>query len=96
MCTEFLLPRFHWKRDGPNVYGKTLTSSFLFLQGGDIFIHAKSNNISKLFELAAQVLKSLPPGSVDKFEDIYSFVYQNGRDLSGFIDGMESSRSSDS
>ena len=57
--------------------------------GGDIFIHAKSNETSRLFELAAKVLRVLPPDSVDKFEDIYSFVYKNGRDLSGFIDGTE-------
>jgi len=29
----------------------------------------------------------LPAGSVESFEDIYGWVYQNGRDLSGFIDG---------
>lgn len=57
--------------------------------GGDIFIHAKSNNVSKLFELAQRVLGNLPEGSVAKFEDVYSFVYKNGRDLSGFIDGTE-------
>lgn len=32
-------------------------------------------------------MASLPKGSVKDFEDIYSFVYRNGRDLSGFIDG---------
>jgi len=57
--------------------------------GGDIFIHAKSNTMSKLFELAQVIQKELPSGSVDKFQDIYSFVYKNGRDLSGFIDGTE-------
>ena len=56
--------------------------------GGDIFIHAKSNDMSKLFELGQTILGKLPAGSVDKFEDTYSFVYKNGRDLSGFIDGM--------
>jgi deferrochelatase/peroxidase EfeB len=54
---------------------------------GDVFIHAKSNQVSKLFELAQVVMKNLPKDSVDRFEDIYSFVYKNGRDLSGFIDG---------
>ena len=57
------------------------------ISGGDIFIHAKSDNTSKLFELCQKVMATLPAGSVDKFEDIYSFVYKNGRDLSGFIDG---------
>lgn len=57
--------------------------------GGDIFIHAKSDNTSKLFELCQTVLAAFPKDSVDKFEDIYSFVYKNGRDLSGFIDGTE-------
>ncbi|KAF6032789.1 hypothetical protein EB796_008903 [Bugula neritina] len=54
--------------------------------GGDIFIHAKSNNRSKLFELAQRIISQLPAGSVESFEDIYGWVYQNGRDLSGFID----------
>lgn len=56
---------------------------------GDVFVHAKCNTPSKLFELAQMFLKSLPAGSVKDFEDIYSFVYKNGRDLSGFIDGTE-------
>lgn len=55
---------------------------------GDVFIHAKCNTPSKLFELAQLFINSLPKGSVKEFEDIYSFVYRNGRDLSGFIDGM--------
>lgn len=57
--------------------------------GGDVFVHAKSNTVSKLFELAQLFLNSLPADSVEKAEDIYSFVYRNGRDLSGFIDGTE-------
>jgi len=32
-------------------------------------------------------MAALPKDSVKQFEDIYSFVYKNGRDLSGFIDG---------
>lgn len=55
---------------------------------GDVFIHAKCNTPSKLFELAQLFMNSLPKGCVKEFEDIYSFVYRNGRDLSGFIDGM--------
>lgn len=52
-----------------------------------MFFHAKSNTQSKLFELAHLLMKNIPADSVDKAEDIYSFVYKNGRDLSGFIDG---------
>jgi len=40
-------------------------------------------------------MASLPAGSVDNFEDIYSFVYKNGRDLSGFIDGTENAADDD-
>jgi len=43
-------------------------------KGGDIFVHAKSDNVSKLFELAQRILAKLPPGSVAKFEDTYRFV----------------------
>ncbi|KAL4232384.1 hypothetical protein ACF0H5_009952 [Mactra antiquata] len=63
---------------------------------GDVFIHAKCNTPSKLFELAQVVLASLPKGSVKDFEDIYSFVFKNGRDLSGFIDGTENAADEDS
>ncbi|VDP26244.1 unnamed protein product [Schistosoma margrebowiei] len=55
--------------------------------GGDIFIHAKCNNYGKLFELTQAIINHLPPRSVDRFEDIYGWVYRDGRDLSGFIDG---------
>ncbi|CAH8616067.1 unnamed protein product [Schistosoma rodhaini] len=55
--------------------------------GGDIFIHAKSHNYGKLFELTQAIIDNLPPRSVAKFEDIYGWVYRDGRDLSGFIDG---------
>lgn len=60
---------------------------FIYLIGGDIFIHAKCNNYGKLFELTQAIMNNLPPRSVDRFEDIYGWVYRNGRDLSGFIDG---------
>ncbi|XP_061183940.1 dye-decolorizing peroxidase YfeX-like [Saccostrea echinata] len=64
--------------------------------GGDVFIHAKCNTPSKLFELAQVVMKNMPPNSVESFEDIYSFVYKNGRDLSGFIDGTENAADEES
>lgn len=64
--------------------------------GGDIFIHAKSNNMSKLFEMTQAFIAALPKDSVQEFEDVYSFVFQNGRDLSGFIDGTENPADDDS
>ena len=45
--------------------------------------------MSNLFDLTKQVIGAFPARSIDKFEDVYSFVYENGRDLSGFIDGTE-------
>ncbi|ESN99335.1 hypothetical protein HELRODRAFT_67330, partial [Helobdella robusta] len=57
--------------------------------GGDVFIHAKSNSKSKLFELTERIKSQLPNNSMDSFEDVYGWVYKNGRDLSGFIDGTE-------
>ncbi|CAH8567510.1 unnamed protein product [Schistosoma mattheei] len=62
---------------------------------GDIFIHAKCNNYGKLFELTQAIINNLPPRSVDRFEDIYGWVYRNGRDLSGFIDGTMNPRDPD-
>lgn len=56
---------------------------------GDIFIHAKCDEQGKLFELCQAVIRQLPHGSVDRFEDIYGWVYRGGRDLTGFIDGTE-------
>uniref|UniRef100_K1RBF6 Uncharacterized protein yfeX n=1 Tax=Magallana gigas TaxID=29159 RepID=K1RBF6_MAGGI len=64
--------------------------------GGDVFIHAKCNTPSKLFELAQVVMKNMPANSVESFEDVYSFVYKNGRDLSGFIDGTENAADEES
>ena len=56
--------------------------------GGDIFIHAKSSNYSKLYELAQLIVRSFPEDSIDTAQDIYGWTYQEGRDLSGFIDGQ--------
>lgn len=88
---------------GPNFYkqvGGNVKQDFTFAHrkgtlgdmpssGGDVFFHAKCNTQSKLFELAHLLMRSLPADCVDSAEDIYSFVYKNGRDLSGFIDGTE-------
>jgi putative iron-dependent peroxidase len=57
--------------------------------GGDVFVHAKSHNRGNLFELTKEFLRSLPKDSVASVEDIYGFVYKNGRDMSGFVDGTE-------
>ena len=64
-------------------------TTFPVIPGGDIFIHAKSNNYSKLYELTQAVVRSFPAGTVQKAEDVYGWTYQEGRDLSGFIDGEE-------
>lgn len=71
----------------PQLHIHKISCWYCLFLGGDIFIHAKSNNRSKLFELAQRIISQLPAGSVESFEDIYGWVYQNGRDLSGFIDG---------
>ncbi|KAM7533260.1 hypothetical protein Aperf_G00000123055 [Anoplocephala perfoliata] len=57
--------------------------------GGDILIHATCGEQGKLFELAQAILADMPEKSVMKTEETYGFVYRNGRDLSGFIDGTE-------
>lgn len=56
---------------------------------GEIFLHAKSNDLSKLYQLAEEIRMHLPAGAVSRFNDDYAFKYRNGRDLSGFIDGTE-------
>ncbi len=50
-------------------------------------MHAKCSNYSKLYELCQLLVRSFPPGAIEKAEDIYGWTYQEGRDLSGFIDG---------
>ncbi|KAK4468060.1 hypothetical protein MN116_008084, partial [Schistosoma mekongi] len=55
--------------------------------GGDIFVHAKCNNHGMLFDLARHIIYNMPIGSVAKFEDDYSWMYRNKRDLSEFEDG---------
>ncbi|EDV28861.1 uncharacterized protein TRIADDRAFT_20245, partial [Trichoplax adhaerens] len=76
----------HENYDYPHRSGK---NGDLPSTGGDIFVHAKSNSRGGLYELAQAVLKNLPEGSVENVEEVYGFVYKNGRDLSGFIDGTE-------
>ncbi|CAH8600257.1 unnamed protein product [Schistosoma haematobium] len=57
--------------------------------GGDIFVHAKCNDHGMLFDLAKSIIQNMPHGCVDKFEDIYGWVYRDRRDLSEFVDGKE-------
>jgi len=84
---------------GPNIWsqvmGKTLKNYYYPMRkgkhgdmpstGGDILVHAKCDSRGKLFELCQNFLRSLPPDSIEEFEDVYSFNYQDGRDLSGFL-----------
>ncbi|VDL61177.1 unnamed protein product [Hymenolepis diminuta] len=64
-------------------------SSFMPSTGGDILVHATCGEMGKLFELAQAVLADMPESAIKKVEEEYGFVYRNGRDLSGFIDGTE-------
>jgi len=57
--------------------------------GGDIFLHVKAESYSLAFETVKHFVEALPPGSVEKVEDWYGFQFQEGRDLSGFLDGTE-------
>jgi len=57
--------------------------------GGDILLHVKAETQSLCFETVKKFVESLPPGSVARVEDKYAFQYQDGRDLSGFLDGTE-------
>ena len=55
----------------------------VFPSGDDVFVHAKSNTPSKLFELAKMVIQSLSVAALQDFEGIYSYVCNSGRDLMG-------------
>ena len=70
---------------GPNFYsqimGKTCRNFYythrkgqngeLPATAGDIFLHAKCNNMGKLFDLCKNYICSFPEGSISEFEDIY-------------------------
>ncbi|VDD82222.1 unnamed protein product [Mesocestoides corti] len=64
-------------------------SSLMPATGGDILIHAACGEKGKLFELVQAVLGDMPEKAVQRVEEVYGFVYRNGRDLSGFIDGSK-------
>lgn len=55
--------------------------------GGDIFVHVKSAVPSNVFEMTRLIKDLFQPEEITSFDDRYGFVYKNGRDLSGFIDG---------
>jgi len=57
--------------------------------GGHIFLHVKAETRSLCYETVKAFVDSLPKGSVAKVDDEYSFQFQDGRDLSGFLDGTE-------
>jgi len=57
--------------------------------GGDIFVHVKAETYSMAFETVKLFVESLPEGSIEKIDDWYGFQFQEGRDLSGFMDGTE-------
>lgn len=56
---------------------------------GDIFVHGKSNDLSKLYDLAKEIRHRLPAGAIGRFNDDYAFKYRSNRDLAGFVDGTE-------
>jgi len=57
--------------------------------GGDILLHVKAETVSLCYEVVKKFVETLPKGSIKKVEDKYSFQFQDGRDLSGFLDGTE-------
>uniref|UniRef100_A0A5K4FEM5 Dyp-type peroxidase n=3 Tax=Schistosoma mansoni TaxID=6183 RepID=A0A5K4FEM5_SCHMA len=48
-----------------------------------------------LFDLADSIIQNMPPGCMDKFEDIYGWIYHDRRDLSEFVDGTENPKRMD-
>jgi len=57
--------------------------------GGDILLHVKAETKSLAWETVKAFVDSLPKGSVQSIDDQYGFQFQEGRDLSGFLDGTE-------
>lgn len=80
------------KRDGVEPFKfeeRRGRNSIMPSTGGDILVHATCGEKGKLFELSQAVLADIPESAIKKVEEEYGFVYRNGRDLSGFIDGTE-------
>ena len=48
--------------------------------GGDIFVHAKCSNYNKLYELCQLLVRSFPPGAIEKQRTfLWLDIYQEGR-----------------
>ncbi|MDU0352897.1 Dyp-type peroxidase [Paraglaciecola aquimarina] len=55
---------------------------------GDLFIQIKADRADICHAIGAEVIQLLKP-HVDLYEEISSFRYLDGRDLTGFVDGTE-------
>lgn len=53
----------------------------------EILLHVKAATQSLCYEIVSQFVKSLPLDLILTVDDKYGFQYQDGRDLSGFLDG---------
>jgi putative iron-dependent peroxidase len=74
-------------RNARTYHTRSSTNGGMPATGGEIFVHIKAKTRGLAFEIVNEFLQSLPQGSVAKVEDIYGWVFQDNRDLSGFIDG---------
>ncbi|CAD8139381.1 unnamed protein product [Paramecium pentaurelia] len=54
---------------------------------GNVIVHVKAQNRSLAFETVQKVVRSLPKGSYRVVSERYGYKYQDGRDMSGFLDG---------
>ena len=57
-------------------------------QETELVLHVKAKNASKCYEAINLFVDSLPKGSVETVNEHYGFQYQDSRDLSKFIDGI--------
>nr|VZH99687.1 unnamed protein product [Spirometra erinaceieuropaei] len=78
-----------------NYKARTFKGGSMPATGGDIWIHASCAEYGKLFELSQAIQSEVPQKAIEKTEEVYGFRYQNGRDLSGFIDGTENPADAD-
>lgn len=53
----------------------------------DLVVHVKASTRSLCYEVIDEFVSTLPRDLIDEMEDHYGWQYQDGRDLSGFIDG---------
>jgi len=56
---------------------------------GSLILHVKGDSYSLCYEAIQEFINLLPKDSIELIEDYYGFQYQDGRDLSGFLDGTE-------